>query len=142
MLKKLGTTGQRVGSTSLFGNELISGRIGRSATRTPMALPPGRGRLSVGDGRGLVTEGVESVAVEKSVGAGSDEADGKERSCHREEQKLNKKNCFKFRGRADPNTEGTIGCYLASLVPVPCSPGARADFGPENLPWSWGGLLD
>lgn len=91
MLKKLRTASQSVGSTSLFGNEFISGRIGRSATRTPMALPPGRGRLFVGNARSLVADQVESVAVKKSVGAGGDEANGEEGSCHREEQKLNKR---------------------------------------------------
>lgn len=92
VLKKLRTASQSVGSPPLFGNELIiSGRIGRSATRTPMALPPGRGQLFVDDARCLVAEQVESVAVEKSVGAGGNEADGEKRSCHREEQKLNKR---------------------------------------------------
>lgn len=91
VLKKLVTAGQTVDSTSLFGNELVMiiRRMGRSATRTPMALPPGRNGLFAGDARCLVAEQIETVAVEESVGGGGSKADGEKRSCHVETRDRN-----------------------------------------------------
>lgn len=64
------------------------------------------------------------------------------------DRKLFAQELFQIQGQRDwSNVEGTIGCYLASLVPVPCRPGLESTLvqkSPVELGWApgfdWGKL--